>query len=200
MNCNHQDLSLGSKLGDFKEFCQSFDPLNKGLTLSNASHIRSVHNSFARQTLFELDNKRANKDEDVFHFVSFVPVDGRLYELDGLKEGPVDLGPVGAGQDWLNVVRPIIGKRMEKYTEGEIHFNLMAVVSDRQTIYQRQIDQLLNENADAMDTDDNELEVARLRGLIEDDIAKKKQYKVVFWRFGCHITIIVTRNFVWISF
>lgn len=138
-----------------------------------------MHNSFARQTLFELDNKRVNKDDDVFHFVSYVPVNGRLYELDGLKEGPIDLGTVGTDQDWLNVVRPIIEKRMEKYSEGEIHFNLMAVVSDRQVIYQRKIDRLLNDDKDAMDTDAKELEIARLRGLIEDDIAKKKQYKVI---------------------
>lgn len=57
LNCKHPDLSLGSTLTDLHEFCQSFDPYTKGLTLSNASHIRSVHNSFARQTLFELDNK-----------------------------------------------------------------------------------------------------------------------------------------------
>jgi len=44
-----------------------------------------VHNSFARQTLFEFDSKKAEKDDDVFHFVSFLPIGGRIYELDGLK-------------------------------------------------------------------------------------------------------------------
>lgn len=57
MNCKHSDLSLGPTLSDFKDFCLSFDAYNKGLTLSNASQIRTVHNSFARQTLFELDSK-----------------------------------------------------------------------------------------------------------------------------------------------
>lgn len=177
-------MCLGGTLGDLKEFCMSFDALNKGLTLSNASHIRAVHNSFARQTLFELDNKKANKDEDIFHFVSYIPIEGRLYELDGLKDAPIDLGAVGADQDWLNVVRPIIEKRIEKYSEGEIHFNLMAVVSDRQLIYQRQIEKLLNAADDEMDTDSKQLEVARLRGLVEDDTLKKKQYKVIQMPFG----------------
>lgn len=31
---------------------------------------------------------------DLFHFVCFVPINGRLYELDGLKPYPVDHGPL----------------------------------------------------------------------------------------------------------
>lgn len=142
--------------------------------MSNASQIRTVHNSFSRQTLFELDNSKNNKDEDVFHFISYLPINGRLYELDGLKEGPIDLGAIG--ENWLDVVRPVIEKRIAKYSEGEIHFNLMAIVSDRQMLCQRQLDQLLT--SDSMETDTKQSEMAKLRMQIEDEILKRKRYKV----------------------
>lgn len=42
--------------------------------------------------MFEFDIKILVKEEDVFYFVSYVLVNGRLYELDGLREGLIDLG------------------------------------------------------------------------------------------------------------
>lgn len=177
LNIDHPDFKIGSTLGEFKDFTQSFDAYNKGLALSNAAQIRTVHNSFSRQTLFEMDNSKNQKDEDVYHFISYLPIDGRLYELDGLKEGPIDLGAIG-DKNWLDVVRPVIEKRIEKYSEGEIHFNLMAIVSDRQMIYQRQLDALLNGSADAMDTDTKQNEITKLRLNIEDEIMKRKRYKI----------------------
>lgn len=42
--------------------------------------------------MFEFDAKLPKKEEDVFHFIAYVPIKDRLYELDGLREGPIDLG------------------------------------------------------------------------------------------------------------
>lgn len=179
LNTNHPDITLGPTLTEFKDFCQTFNAHIKGLALSNSETIRRVHNSFARQTLFEFDSKTPSKDENVFHFVSYIPIDGRLYELDGLKTGPVDHGAIPPKTDWLDTVRPIIEKRIKKYSEGEIHFNLMALVSDRKLIYERKIAEIQKQMEESgMETDLQQAEIQKLKMLIADEEKKKKQYQI----------------------
>uniref|UniRef100_A0A8C7VLD5 Ubiquitin carboxyl-terminal hydrolase n=1 Tax=Oncorhynchus mykiss TaxID=8022 RepID=A0A8C7VLD5_ONCMY len=197
LNCTHSDMLLGETLTEFREFSLSFDAAMKGLALSNSEVIRQVHNSFARQQMFEFDAKSSAKDEDAFHFVSYVPVNGRLYELDGLREGPIDLG-VCNQDDWINAVRPVIEKRIQNviygcclccslYSEGEIRFNLMAIVSDRKMIYERKIAELqiqLTEE-EPMDTDQSstllsslQSEIAKYQLLIDEENQKLQRYKI----------------------
>uniref|UniRef100_A0A671SR61 Ubiquitin carboxyl-terminal hydrolase n=1 Tax=Sinocyclocheilus anshuiensis TaxID=1608454 RepID=A0A671SR61_9TELE len=214
LNCTHPDMHLGETLTEFKEFSQSFDAAMKGLALSNSEVIRQVHNSFARQQMFEFDAKSSAKEEDAFHFVSYVPANGRLYELDGLREGPIDLG-VCNEDDWISAVRPVIEKRIQKggyyccspcsfmtelgfikaflllnpsrYSEGEIRFNLMAIVSDRKMIYEKKIVELQAQltEEEPMDTDQSgnhvssiQSEIAKYQLQIEEENQKLKRYKI----------------------
>jgi len=171
MNIENSAVTLGPTLQDLKEFCGSFDAGMKGLTLSNSDQIRSVHNSFARQTLFEFDSKKAEKDDDVFHFVSFLPIGGRIYELDGLKAGPIDHGP--AGVEWTDAVRPIIEARMQKYTAGEIHFNLMAIIQDRTVRYNNQLKDLVGLPDEAQAA-----EVTKIEMMLADEENKRARWKI----------------------
>nr|KAF6400128.1 ubiquitin C-terminal hydrolase L5 [Molossus molossus] len=88
--------------------------------------------------------------------------------------------------DWISAVRPVIEKRIQKYSEGEIRFNLMAIVSDRKMIYEQKIAELQRQLAEEepMDTDQGSVlsaiqsEVARNQMLIEEEVQKLKRYKI----------------------
>jgi ubiquitin carboxyl-terminal hydrolase L5 len=49
-----------------------------------------IHNSFARADPFSIEQTDPNEEsEDVFHFVAYIQKNGFIYELDGLKDGPI---------------------------------------------------------------------------------------------------------------
>jgi len=171
-------IELGETLSNFKDFSKDFDPTMKGLALSNSDVIRCVHNTFARQQMFEFDAKQADKDDDVFHFISYVPFEGRLYELDGLREGPVDLGVIPDGTDWIQTARPVIEKRMQHYSNDEIQFNLMAVVQDKMPIFKKKLAELEQQLDTGMVTDTLELQMNELRHQIDEQENKMRAYKI----------------------
>ncbi|CAO3683606.1 unnamed protein product [Umbelopsis vinacea] len=140
---NNSDIELGEDLSNFKSFTADFPPDLKGLSISNSDLIRGVHNSFARSDPFvnEMQDSSSQSDEDLFHFISYVPIHGALYELDGLSPGPVNLGPC-SDEDWTQKANEVIMERMRKYSESEIHFSLMAVTKDRMETIQERLDEL----------------------------------------------------------
>ena len=126
---NAEDVELGDLLSNFKESAMMFPADMRGEAIGNVDDVRIAHNSFARAEPFVSDEKVATDDDDVFHFIAYVPHGGTVYELDGLKAGPIALGAVG--DDWLDAARPAIQARMERYSSGEVRFNLMALVRSR---------------------------------------------------------------------
>nr|ADF43187.1 UBCH1m [Chlamydomonas reinhardtii] len=139
LNVKAPGLDLGTELANFREFVSDFDPTMKGLAISNCDLIRTAHNSFARPEPLVPDNdKDDEKSGDAYHFISYVPVGGKLFELDGLQEGPIELCDC-TDDDWLDKVGPHITARMERYAASEIRFNLMALVGNRADIYRSRL-------------------------------------------------------------
>ncbi|KAF9783901.1 cysteine proteinase [Thelephora terrestris] len=85
--------------------------------------------------------------EEAYHFIGYIPFRGKVWELDGLKSGPVEVGelhsspsPSGSGStvhsSWMDIVRPVLRMKMRKYGGGDeetgsIRFNLLAIVEDQ---------------------------------------------------------------------
>eukprot|EP01090_Pellita_catalonica_P019278 TRINITY_DN648_c0_g1_i1.p1 TRINITY_DN648_c0_g1~~TRINITY_DN648_c0_g1_i1.p1 ORF type:complete len:278 (-),score=42.38 TRINITY_DN648_c0_g1_i1:331-1131(-) len=159
MNCD--DIDVGEELTKFKEFTGDLPPDIKGLAISNSELIRSAHNSFARPEPFSFsDSPKLKEDPDVFHFISYLPIAGSLYELDGLKKGPINLGPA-TSEDWLDKVCPVIHKRIERYAQSEIRFNLMALIKDKVSMYTSDIERLRKEQGSIGEASTDEMK-ARL--------------------------------------
>lgn len=59
---------------------------------------------------------------------------GKVWELDGLRAGPLEVGATPdptSGQTWVDVARPAIRQKMESLQSGmsdNIRFNLLAIV------------------------------------------------------------------------
>ncbi|KAG5653890.1 hypothetical protein H0H81_009713 [Sphagnurus paluster] len=89
-----------------------------------------------KQGKAKADAESESSPEEAYHFIGYVPAHGKVWELDGLKSGPLEVGelptdtPPGA---WMDVVRPALRMKMEKYggaAEGgnNIRFSLLAIV------------------------------------------------------------------------
>ena len=71
----------------------------------------------------------ATEEDDVYHFIAYTPIGGRLYELDGLQPAPISHGPCTFA-DFPDKVIPVLQRRIERYPAHEIRFNLLAMVRD----------------------------------------------------------------------
>ncbi|KAJ5226299.1 hypothetical protein N7468_007524 [Penicillium chermesinum] len=125
-------IELGPELRSFKDFTTGFPPELRGEALSNSEAIRSAHNAFAKASPFADETARPPDEEnaaDVYHFIAYTPVNGTLYELDGLQPHPISHGPCDSAAFPEKVIE-VLQKRIARYPAGETAFNLMAVVRD----------------------------------------------------------------------
>ncbi|KAF4192406.1 hypothetical protein CNMCM8694_000531 [Aspergillus lentulus] len=124
-------INIGPELRSFKDFTTGFPPDLRGEALSNSETIRTAHNAFARASPFVDETVRTAQDEeaDVYHFIAYTPVNGVLYELDGLQPYPISHGECVA-ETFPEKVIAVLQRRIARYPEGETRFNLMAVVRD----------------------------------------------------------------------
>jgi ubiquitin carboxyl-terminal hydrolase L5 len=132
LNCDK--IELGDTLQNFKEFTTTLPYDMRGDMIGQQELIRAKHNSFARNDPFvssdDLDDKDKNKG-DAFHFVAYTPVNGYVYELDGLRDGPILIDAISGDQNWIDIAKGEIQRRISQFESTEINFNLMAVVENK---------------------------------------------------------------------
>ncbi|PGH26522.1 hypothetical protein AJ80_01836 [Polytolypa hystricis UAMH7299] len=125
-------IDIGPELRSFKDFTTGFPPDLRGEALSNSAQIRDSHNAFARASPFVDETSRpppSDEDAELYHFIAYTPINGTLYELDGLQPFPINHGPC-TPSTFPETLISVLQRRIARYPAGEIRFNLMAVVRD----------------------------------------------------------------------
>lgn len=165
---NVPGLDLGQELTDFKGFTATLPPDMKGMAIGQSEKIRQVHNSYAKQEIFSMEGP-PKTDQDAFHFLAYVPHNGRLYELDGLNQGPVDHGAY-TGDNWYSTAEKAVTDRIAKFGGDEIRFNLCALVKDRTALYTEQIE------VEKSTAEPNTFKIQELEDKIAAEVEKRKMY------------------------
>ncbi|XP_014206522.1 ubiquitin carboxyl-terminal hydrolase calypso [Copidosoma floridanum] len=137
LNC--PNIHLGNTLTRLKQHTTGMSPENKGWAIGNTPELACAHNSHAMPQAKRRQEKNTSVSSgrftgEAFHFVSYVPINGKLFELDGLKPYPVDHGPWKEDEEWTEQFKRVITDRLGISTGEQlqdIRFNLMAVVPDR---------------------------------------------------------------------
>lgn len=123
-------VDVGDSLRDFREFTMVLPPEFRGEALSNSELIRDVHNSFAKSSPFVDETQRQpDEGDDAFHFIAYTPINGTLYELDGLQPAPISHGAC-TQEEFPSKVMEVLQRRIARYDATEIRFNLLAMVRD----------------------------------------------------------------------
>ncbi|RMY75471.1 hypothetical protein D0863_02559 [Hortaea werneckii] len=132
------------------EFQSSASPLKNGEGHDNEGTAprRSAREPKPRKDTYATDANATDEatatEEEGFHFIAYMPIQGHVWKLDGLDRHPQDLGSFGesgadnddnsdskeeGGGDWKQLVIPELTARMAQCETG-IQFNLMAVLHD----------------------------------------------------------------------
>jgi ubiquitin carboxyl-terminal hydrolase BAP1 len=133
LNC--PDIHLGTTLSRLKQDTAGMSPENKGWAISNTPELALAHNSHAIPQARKKADKQAGISSgrftgEAFHFVSFVPIDGRLFELDGLKSYPQDHGPWAPEEDWTDKFRRVMSERLG-FNAGEQYHDIRYIQLDK---------------------------------------------------------------------
>ena len=100
--------------------------------LTCSEHIRITHNRFAPFDPFEAlpqpeDDLRPR--QSAHHYIAFLVINQQLYELDGLKQGPMHYGPC-TDSEFADKVADVLQARINTFGSKSIDFALMSIKED----------------------------------------------------------------------
>jgi ubiquitin carboxyl-terminal hydrolase L5 len=126
------------------------DLVSEDLLLDNRFEAASKRKKAPTKKKKVHKSRKRSYEPGTFHYIAFVPVDGQVWELDGLETMPLCLGklilsyllhtsthystescagPYAANEtdSWLNIASKAIQMRMSRQDDEFLNFNLLAI-------------------------------------------------------------------------
>ncbi|RIA92654.1 ubiquitin carboxyl-terminal hydrolase [Glomus cerebriforme] len=136
---NNPEMEIGDDLREFKEFTKDFSPPTKGFAITNHPSFRLIHNSMARHPEEALvveeasgkSNAAVDDTAEVYHYIAYVPIDGEVWQLDGLYPHPVSVGKYSDRKKWYDAAREVMRARTQGFYAEQINFVLLAITKDQ---------------------------------------------------------------------
>ena len=125
----HSKVGKDSPLSKLLDASVTLEPEARALLLEDSKELEEAHRSAAIQGDSAVPENA--EDEVDYHYVCFVKSnkDDHLYELDGDKKGPIDMGAMPEGEDMLGPKALAAVKTYIKGEEGGNEgFSLLALV------------------------------------------------------------------------
>ncbi|KAK8100802.1 Ubiquitin carboxyl-terminal hydrolase 2 [Apiospora kogelbergensis] len=128
---NASDPGFGPELTEFKAATANLPPPQRGQCSTRMTSFVGYTTEWEKEQV-----KKAATN----HYIAYVPVAGRVWELDGLEAKPLchgtfsapDVQHGGGGdneliQPWLHIASSAIAARMEASADAQMNYNLLAV-------------------------------------------------------------------------
>ena len=123
-----------SRYGRFSsDSCYASSSATASSSLGSSSSFNFLSSAGNSLSTANSTSSAASNSHEIFHFICFIPINGRLYELDGLKPYPVDHGPLQIDNEpqsvngqsnlkssfnWTNKFKQIIRQRLASFNNG----------------------------------------------------------------------------------
>ena len=137
---NEDKIEIGQNLKEIKLSMNEMDYIKKGIFLSNCEILKKEHNKFKI-----LESNLNDEDADIYHFVTFIHFKNSIYEIDGLREGPILIEENIEFKDWISKVIPYLKEKINLFSNNEIKFNLMALTLDKLELLKTNKEKLLKQ-------------------------------------------------------
>ena len=131
-NQEHTQDTLSDDLTQLYMETTSSDPIRRGNAIGRNVLLREVHNSLgAVNRHAEGVTTKGDVPED-YHYVAYVPLEGHLWELDGLEPQPIHCGELhSSDKDWLKLAMRVVSLRIQRLAD-RMHstfpgFSLLAI-------------------------------------------------------------------------